>query len=133
LNNGGKVVVTGLNPVLLKVDPKDGSVALRSYLYADSVLSIKYGPDDLRSYKGEQPAFATKTGEMWGLTGFWTAPLSLPENQVDIVLGKDENGLASAWVKKFNPAPGSGFVQIWIKENMTDMSCIARVAEYGLQ
>jgi outer membrane protein assembly factor BamB len=133
LNNGGKVVVTANNPVFYKVDPKDGSVSSRSYLYADSVLSIRYGPDDLRSQKGDQPAFATKAGNMWGLRGFWAAPLSLPENQVDIVLGKDENGLASAWVKKYNPAPGSGFVQIWINENTTDMSSVAKVAEYGLR
>jgi hypothetical protein len=133
LNNGGKVVVTGNNPLLYKVDSKDGSVSSRSYFYADSVLSIKYGPDDLRSQKGDQPAFATQSGNTWGLRGFWAASLSLPENQVDIVLGKDENGLASAWVKKFSPAPGSGFVQIWINENTTDMSCIAKVAEYGLK
>jgi eukaryotic-like serine/threonine-protein kinase len=133
LNNGGKVVVTGNNPVLYKINPKDKSIAPRSYLYADSVLSIEYGPDDLRSQKGDQPAFATKSGNIWGLKGFWAAPLSLPENQVDVVLGKDENGLASAWVKKFNPAEGSGFVQIWINENTVDMSCIAKVAEYGLK
>jgi hypothetical protein len=52
---------------------------------------------------------------------------------VDIVLGKDENGLASAWVKKYNPAPGSGFVQIWITDNIIDVSCVAKVAEYGLK
>ncbi len=133
LNGGGKVVVTNINPVLFKFDPKDKSLSLRSYFFADSVLSIKYGPDDLRSYKGSQPAFPTKTGMEWGLPGFWVAPLSLPANQVDIVLGKDENGLASAWVKKFNPAPGSGFVQIWVNEHNTDLTSITRVAEYELQ
>ncbi len=133
LKSGGKVVVTNINPVLFKSNPKDGSLSLRSYYFADSVLSIKYGPDDLRSYKGSQPAFPTKSGMDWGLHGFWTAPLSLPANQVDIVLGKDENGLASAWVKKFNPAPGSGFVQIWINEHNADLAGIVRVAEYGLR
>jgi eukaryotic-like serine/threonine-protein kinase len=133
LNKGGKVVVTGINPVLYQLDPKEKSLSLRSYTYADSVLSVKYGPDDLRSYKGNYPAFSTKDGNEWGLASFWAAPLSLPVNQVDIVLGMDENGLASAWVKKFNPAKGSGFVQVWIMENTINFSSLTRVAEYGLK
>jgi outer membrane protein assembly factor BamB len=133
LNRGGKVVVTWINPVLLKVDPKDKSVGFRNYKYADSVLSIKYGPDDVRSYRGDVPAFATAEGIKWGLNGAWAAPLSVPLNQVDIVLGKDETGLASAWVKKFSKAPGSGFVQVWVKQNTTDLNWLCRVAEYGLK
>jgi hypothetical protein len=134
LNSGGKVVVTGINPALYEMDPKDKSLSLRSYFYADSLLGIRYSPyDDLRSYKGNYPAFPTKEGREWGLEGFWATPLSLPDSQVDIVLGRDENGLASAWVKKYNPAKGSGFVQIWIMENTTNLGSLMRVAEYGLK
>ncbi len=133
LNRGGKVVVAWMNPTLLQVDPKDKSVGLRNYTYTDSVLSIKYGPDDVRSYRGNQPAFATAEGIKWGLSGSWAAPLSVPPNQVDVVLGRDENGLASAWVKKFSKAPGSGFVQVWVKQNSIDLSWLAKVAEYGLK
>ena len=132
LNNGGKIVVTGINPLFYKTNPRDSSIPFRNYSYADSVLSIKYGPDDLRSQKGDQPAFPTKAGIAWGLKDFWVAPLSLPKDQVELVSGEDENGLASAWVKKYSSSPGSGFVQIWISENSTDMSLVARVAEYGL-
>jgi len=67
------------------------------------------------------------------MKSFWTAPLSVDPKQVDAVLGRDENGLASAWVKKFNRAEGSGFVQIWAGENDNDLSFITRVAEYGLK
>ncbi|MGZ3778545.1 MAG: outer membrane protein assembly factor BamB family protein, partial [Mucilaginibacter sp.] len=117
LDAGGKIVVVGSNPLVLKYDQNVKSVVLRGFLYADSVIGIKYGPDDLRSYKGNQPAFCTKTGEEWGMKSFWAAPLSIDPKQVDAVLGRDENGLASAWVKKFNAAQGSGFVQIWAGEN----------------
>lgn len=132
LGNGGKVVVLGNNPIIYAINSKDKSVYMRGFFYADTALGIKYGKyDDLRSYRGSQPAFATKIGKEWGLPKFWVAPLSLPASQVDIVLGMDENGLASAWVKKYSNAKGSGFVQIWVDEKTTDLSVITRVAEYG--
>lgn len=133
LGNGGKIVVMGNNPLILKLDSDGRSLVIRNFLYADSVLGIKYGPDDLRSYKGNQPAFPTKIGKEWGLQKFWASPLSIDPKQVDIVLGMDENGLASAWVKKYNPAAGSGFVQIWADASNPDLSFITRVAEYGLK
>ena len=133
LTAGGKIVVLGSNPLILKLDTHYKAVVIRNFLYADSLIGIKYGPNDLRSYKGNQPAFPTKTGNEWGLKHFWAAPLSLPPSQVDEVLGMDENGLASAWVKKFSKAKGSGFVQIWAGESDRDLSFIIRVAEYGLK
>jgi len=133
LNAGGKIVVTTTDPLVLKYDTKYKSVVLRSFLYADSVIGIKYGPDDLRSYKGNQPAFRTKAGAEWGVQSFWASPLSVDQKQVDVVLGMDENGLASAWVKKFHKSSGSGFVQIWVGEGDRDLSFITRVAEYGLK
>jgi len=133
LDEGGKIVVLGSDPLILKYDAANKAVVIRNFLYADSVIGIKYGPDDLRSYKGNQPAFATKAGNEWGIKSFWAAPLSIYPKQADVILGMDENGLASAWVKKFNPAPGSGFVQIWASEGDRDLSFITRVAEYGLK
>ncbi|MBS1531564.1 MAG: PQQ-binding-like beta-propeller repeat protein [Bacteroidetes bacterium] len=133
LDHGGKIVVLGADPLILKYDAADKAVVIRNFLFADSVIGIKYGPNDLRSYKGNQPAFATKAGTEWGIKSFWAAPLSIDPKQADVVLGSDENGLASAWVKKFNPSPGSGFVQIWTGENDRDLNFIMRVAEYGLK
>ena len=63
---------------------------------ADSVLNIHYGPNDLRSMVGLEPAFLTEEGKRWGLKGSWTSFLPLEQNQVDVVLGKDE-------MEKFQP------------------------------
>jgi len=53
---------------------------------------------------------------------------------VDVVLGKDENGKVSAWVKKYNDIKGSGFIQIWTDPDfVNDLSYIVRVAEYGME
>jgi len=35
-------------------------------------------------------------------------PAFTSKGQVDIILGKDENGKTAAWVKKYNDAKGSG-------------------------
>ena len=131
LDNGGRIVLTGINPIILKRDPKDHSVGLRNYTYADSTLSLKYGPDDVRSYKGNEPAFATNTGFKWGLGGSWTAPLSIAANQADLIFGRDENGFASAWLKKYGRANGC-LIQVWASPG-SDFNWLTRVAEYGLK
>jgi hypothetical protein len=96
-------------------------------------LSVKYGPNDTRAFRGQQPAFPTNEGERWGLRKSWTAALSLPVNAADIILGKDENGLASAWVKKYHAARCSGLVQIWVHpDGETNLSFVDRVAEFLL-
>jgi hypothetical protein len=131
LNHGGRIVLLGMNPLLFTTDPVTKSITGRNFLKADSVLNIGYGFSDLRAFLGFQPAFPTRVGNIWGLRKSWVAPLSLPLEKVDIVLGKDENGLASAWVKKYHPAAGSGLVQLWIDgEGTDDLSEVIRVALY---
>ncbi|HUR11643.1 MAG TPA: PQQ-binding-like beta-propeller repeat protein [Flavitalea sp.] len=134
LDAGGKVVILGNNPMMYITDPVSNQVTGRNFLLSDSVLNTDYRYADLRAFRGFQPAFPTEDGRRWGLTKWWVAPLSLPTGSVDIVLGKDENGLASAWVKKFHPSKGSGFVQIWIDpDGVEDLSQIIHVAEYWMQ
>jgi outer membrane protein assembly factor BamB len=129
LDNGGKIILLGMNPLLFNADPLTKAITGRNFLKADSVLNIGYRYPDLRSFLGYQPAFPTVIGKVWGLRKPWVAPLSLPVENVNIVLGKDENGLASAWVKKYHPAEGSGLVQLWIDGDGTDdLSEVIRVA-----
>ncbi len=132
LNNGGRIVVLGNNPLLYHTDSA-GNVLGFNFLMLDSVLNIKTGPNDLRSMGGIQPAFATDEGLKWGVQKSWTSFIPLQEDQVDVVLGKDENGMASSWVKKFSSIKGSGFIQLWIDPDfIDDMSPILKVAEYGM-
>ena len=101
---------------------------------ADSVLGIQYGPNDLRSHKGIYPAFATEEGKRWGLKDFWISSLGMEPSKVDRVFGKDEKGMATAWLKTYNPAKGSGFIQIWLEQDgAEDLSYILNVAEYGFE
>ncbi len=131
LDHGGRIVLLGMNPLLFVTDPATKSIMARNFLKADSVLHIGYGYSDLRAFLGFQPAFPTPAGRAWGLRKAWVAPLSLPLEKVDIVLGKDENGQASAWVKKYHPAAGSGLIQLWVDGEGTDnLSEVIRVALY---
>ncbi len=54
----------GNNPLIYKFDAA-GNVEGFNFLMADSVLNIHYGPNDLRSMGGVQPAFATEEGRHW--------------------------------------------------------------------
>ncbi len=133
LDNGGRIVVVGNNPLTYKLD-NEGHVIGFNFLMADSVLNIKYGHNDLRSISGIQPAFPTSEGEKWGLRKSFTSFLPLDPKQVDIVLGKDENGMVAAYVKKFNSAKSSGFIQLWMDPDFVDdVSSVVRVAEYGME
>jgi len=133
LNNGGKVVIIGNNPLIYQLDAATQMPVGFNFKKADSVLNIDYGSNDVSAFGGIQPGHATAIGETWGLNGWWTSFLPLDPSKVDIVLGLDENGMASAWVKKFHPKNGTGFVQIWANTNgVDDPSYIIKVAEYGL-
>jgi len=131
LNAGGRVVVLGSNPLIYEQD-SSGNLSGFNFLRADSILNIHYGPNDLRSMGGLVPAFATEEGKQYGLNNSWTSFLSLDPKQVDIVLGKDENGKVAAWIKKFSDKKSSGFIQMWIDPDFVgDMSSIIKAAEYG--
>lgn len=133
LDNGGRIVICGMNPIVAKYDHNKNLNGF-NFLMADSVLGIQYGPNDLRSHKGLSPSFATEEGKKWGINDFWISSMGLPLSKVNVVLGKDENGLAAAWVKKYHPAQNSGFIQIWIdQEGADDLSSILKVAEYGFE
>jgi hypothetical protein len=133
LDNGGKVVLLGNNPLIFKYDPASHQAVGFNFPFCDSVLNFSWPFNDTRSFSGQQPAFPTEEGKAWGLRKSWTSALPMPVNKVDIVLGKDENGLASAWVKKYNNAKGTGLVQIWVSpDGADDLSYIWKVAEYGL-
>jgi outer membrane protein assembly factor BamB len=132
LENGGKIILLGINPAVYQTDPLTKSIKGFNFLKADSVLGINYGYKDLRAMSGVQPAYPTEEGKQWGLQHWWTSFLPMKPSQVDVVLGLDENGLVSAWVKKYSTIKGSGLVQVWADpDGEMDLSYILRVAEYG--
>ena len=102
LESGGKLIFVGMNPLMF--GPK-------------KILDIEYGQPDTRAYKGLFPAFPTTIGEAYHLPPFWSAFASVDVKQVDTVLGMDENGLASAWIKHYGKEKKGGLIQVWLEQS----------------
>ncbi|MDB4908808.1 MAG: Pyrrolo-quinoline quinone [Gemmatimonadetes bacterium] len=125
LDAGGKVVWPGVPPLLLPRNPKDGGVdkglagldfAASSALEGVSTDSATF---DVRGVR------ATPVGERWGMPARWRAGWGIADDPHITVLGRDEWGLAGAWVRSFGGAPGTGFVRV-----PDVLSAVYRAAEY---
>jgi len=128
LESGGRVVVLGPNPLVYKLEEETKQPMGFNVPFADSVLGLKYGPNDTRAFGGQFACFATEEGKAYGLQDFWTSLLFISPEKVDLVLGKNENGLASSFVKKY--ARGGAFVQLIMNANAPqNLDCIIKVAE----
>ena len=128
LDEGGRVIVLGPNSLVYKLDEKTKQPVGFNVPFADSVLGINYGANDTRSFGGLFTSFPTEEGKSFGLPDYWTSLLFLQPEQVDIVLGKSENGLASAFVKKYKN--GGAFMQLLFNQRSPqNLDAIIKIAE----
>ncbi len=75
----------------------------------------------------------TEEGKKWGLPNWWSSGFGIDPSVVDTVLGLDEHGRATAWVKNFGGPEGSGFIRIWGGRNFPeDLSFIVNAAESAI-
>jgi hypothetical protein len=128
LDAGGRVVVLGVNPLAYKLDEKTKQPVAFNVPFADSVLSLDYGPNDTRAFGGVFTSFPTNEGKLIGLPDYWTSMLFLKPEQVDVVLGKNENGLVSAFVKKYKNR--GAFIQLIVSQKSpVNLDAIIKAAE----
>jgi hypothetical protein len=113
LEKGGRLVVTGLNPVVFNIDSTTKNVNT-DFSKLKSLLDIDLGYNDSRAHGGVVYCSATEHGIAAGLPQWWMAPFPVSKKQVDIVLGENVNKDASAYIKKYSQKPGSGLIQVWI-------------------
>lgn len=74
----------------------------------------------------------TKEGIKWGLPNWWSSGFGVDPGKVGTVLGLDEHGRATAWVKNYGGPEGSGFIRIWGGRNFPeDLSFITNAAEFA--
>ena len=112
LQSGGMVVDLGNIPLVYNLDDSLNFAGF-NYKRCKSIISITYPENDLRSFAGIFTATATKEGKAMGIKDQWTATSPVDKKEVDIVLGVDEKGRASAWVKKIDKGY---FLQLWIDQ-----------------
>ena len=128
LDSGGRIVIMGTNPLAYELDETSKQPVGFDLPLADSVLGIDYGPNDTRSFGGMFTCFPTEEGKQIGLSDYWTAMLFCDPKQVDVVLGKNENGLVSAFAKRYSN--GGIFVQLFLNQHYSqNLDAIIKAAE----
>jgi len=128
LDGGGRILILGANSLTYKLDDKMKQPVGFNVPFADSVLGLDYGPNDTRAFGGQFACFATEEGKSYVLPEFWTSMLFIKPEKVDVILGKNENGLASAFVKKYSK--GGAFIQIVMHPKMPkNLDAIIKIAE----
>lgn len=132
LDAGGRVILPGTNTMIFAIDEKTKQPYAFNIARADSVLGINYGPNDTRAMGGQFSCFATDKGKEFGLPDFWDASVFLKAEQVDMVLGKNENDLVSAFVKNYRN--DGRFVQIYLHPELPqNLDAVIKLAEWQLE
>lgn len=132
LNAWGKVVVLGVNPAAYLYDYEKKELNI-DFTYPQRIFGIQYPGVYLDALGGVYGSRATEDGVKWGISGWWTGFGSVDRSQVTTVLGVDENGMASAWVKNYGGPGGTGLLQLSISRSIPgDLSPIKAAAEFGL-
>ncbi len=129
LEKGGRVLVTGLNPIVFDIDSTTKNVNT-DFTRLKTILDIDLGYGDSRAHGGVVYCEATNAGIAAGLPEWWMAPYPVTANQVDIVLGQNEYKDASAYLKRYSAKNNSGLIQIWIDSEFmpVDFDFVRKVA-----
>jgi hypothetical protein len=107
LESGGKILWFGGVPNLFGFDAKGKFQRGRDLTVATQLLDVDFvSPEESGNYYSR----STQHGLNWGLpTWLKTTHSSVaPEKVIPFTI--DENNRVSAWMKKFNERPGSGFI-----------------------
>ena len=132
LDRGGRIVMTGINPLVYQIDEKTKQPVAFKPNVADTVLDLDYGKGDTRTFMGDFPGFPTAAGIQLGLPEFWTTSLFINEKNVNVVLGKSENGDVSAFAKNYSN--GGQFVQLWMDADKPErLDAIIKAAEWRIE
>lgn len=132
LDAGGRLVLAGNNPLFFDVDDSTKRLKGLSIARATAVLGIDFGPNDTRAFGGLFPGFPTETGKLYHLPDYWVSNFGLDSGQVDIILGKNENGQVSAFVKKY--PNGGRLVQLWLNPDLpVNLDAILKLCEEPLE
>lgn len=125
LDAGGKVVWVGVPPLLWQPDAANRRpLQLKDLDWArpGDLLGV---PHDAAIFD-QRGVHATSAGLQWGLPDRWRDGWGIAPAGVTEVLGLDEWGLASSWVRRYGGPPGTGF----IRAPEGDLLALYLVAEY---
>lgn len=128
LDTGGRIILVGNNSLFFNIDENKKQFSGLTNRRIDTVLSLDYGPTDTRAFGGLFSSFANATGKKYNLPPFWVSNFGIDKKQVDIVLGENENGQASAFIKKYNH--GGALVQLFMHTELpVNVDAIIKLSE----
>ena len=99
LQSGGMTVDLGNNALTISIDEKGGITPFQYSRY-NSIVGVYYPKDNLTSMGGYFSCMATPAGRKAGMKPLWTGGSPVDPKSVDEVLGLDEKGRASSWIKR---------------------------------
>jgi outer membrane protein assembly factor BamB len=131
LDAGGKVALLGANPLAFRADPVTGVVEDVDFTAAQDVFGVTFpAPETSGGYYASRP---TDEGKRWGLRGSMVGSGAIDPAQASSVLAVDEYGMASAWVKNYGGADGTGLLQLSVPRSATtEFSRYRAAIEHGL-
>jgi outer membrane protein assembly factor BamB len=131
LDAGGKVVLLGTNPLAFKIDPATGELEDVDFAPAQNVFGMRFPKQE--NIGGYYASRRTAEGRRWGMRGTTVGSGAIDPAQATTVLAEDEFGMASAWVKNYGGAEGTGLLQLSLpRSTPAELSRYRAVIEYGL-
>jgi eukaryotic-like serine/threonine-protein kinase len=110
LDSGGKVVWSGLPPMIWPVQPGKERAGLKEVMGNAPSELLGVGHDD--ALFDVRAARVTDEGKRWGVPARTRTAWGVLPSAVSQVLSVDDWGLASSWVKNYGGPEGTGFVRV---------------------
>lgn len=112
LDAGGRLVLPGTLPTVYRIDERSKQAIDFDRQLSKDVFGLDYGTGDTRSFQGLFPCAASAAGKRLGLPDQWVSSLFIDSAQVDLILGNNENGAVSAFLKRYKN--NGSLVQLWL-------------------
>jgi hypothetical protein len=130
LDAGGKVVLTGPNPLAFVTDAA-GQVVGLDFDVPSRVFDVRYEPP--QRVNGYYVSVPTAAGRAVGLRSPFVSSGAVDPGQAITVLATDEFGMASAWSKAYGGPHGAGLWQLALpRQDVADYSEIRTAIEVGV-
>ncbi len=130
LDAGGTFVSVGVPPFMYAL--KQGEDKLR-IPYKEVMAALGFDQPFYYSVVGNYDAYIsypTGLGKRLGMPEWWSSGYGVDPGQVTVILGKDEFGRATAWIKSYGGVEGTGLIRLWGNHQLPEeMTFIKTVAE----
>jgi hypothetical protein len=129
LDAGGSVVSVGYPPFVFAL--KEGSTKI-SVPGKEIMAALDIDSDFFYhgfSYYDAYMSYPTEAGKRLGMPQWWCSGYGVDPKKVTTVLGIDEHGRATAWIKSYGGPRGTGIIRLWGNDQLPqDMHFIKKIA-----